>query len=249
MDYPHTGKCRSLCIPLVVSLILGGAFIYGKKVETRSIDQFTISVNGEGKVNAIPDIAQMNFGVDTGRQKTAEAAMEMLGIKMTKVIDALKAQGIEEKDIATQYLNLNPAYDWKEGERIDRGFEASQNLRVKIRELDAISKVLSAAAAAGANQAGSVSFTIDDPEVLKAQARVKAIANAQEKAVKLANELGASLGKLKGFSEGGGYAPPMARMNMAVMEAGMGGGGDMAPPVPAGEQEVMVNVVLMYELK
>ncbi len=171
------------------------------------MDQLTISVSGEGKVMANPDIGELNFGVQTGRQETAEEAMKILADKMTAVIDAVKAQGVEDKDIVTQYLNLNPSYDWDEGKRIDQGFEATQNVRVKVRNLDNMTAILGAATSAGANQAGSVNFTIDDPEELRAQAREKAIINGQEKAAALAAQLGKKLGKLKGFGEGG-YGVP-----------------------------------------
>ena len=155
---------------------------------------------------------------------------------------------MEKKDIAPQYLSLSPSYDWDEGQRIDRGFEASQNLNVKIRNLDEISSVLSSAALAGANQVGNVNFTIDDPEELRAQAREEAISNAKEKAQKLAGDLGMSLGRLSAFSEGGVFAP-MARMEMAVLSEGVGGGGQIAPPIPSGEQEIQVSVNLVYELE
>jgi len=213
------------------------------------MDQLTISVSGEGKVMANPDIGELNFGVQTGRQETAEEAMKILADKMTAVIDAVKAQGVEDKDIVTQYLNLNPSYDWDEGKRIDQGFEATQNVRVKVRNLDNMTAILGAATSAGANQAGSVNFTIDDPEELRAQAREKAIINGQEKAAALAAQLGKKLGKLKGFGEGGYGVPRYEKVMMMDAEMGMGGGGPVAPPLPSGEQEVSVNVSLTYELK
>ena len=233
-------------LPIVVALIAGGLYIGGKYVETRGIDQFTISVSGQGKVSAVPDIATLNFGVQIPRQKTADGAMKMLAEQMTSVFEAVKAAGIEEKDITTQYLSLNPSYDWADGKRLDQGFEASQSLVVKVRDLGKITAVLDAAVQAGANQAGSVGFTIDDPEVLKAQAREEAIADGQAKAEKLAKSLGVRLGKLQGFWEDAGYYPPM----MMRAEAGMGGGADAsyAPPVPAGEQEVAISVNLTYKI-
>ncbi|MBU2259704.1 SIMPL domain-containing protein [Patescibacteria group bacterium] len=238
-------------LPIFLTLIVGGFYLTGKYIEGQDLQPVTIGVQGEGKVMAVPDIAQMSFGVQTGRQKTAEAAMGILNSKMNAVFTTIQEQGVEKKDITTESFYLQPAYDWDEGERIDRGFEANQSLRVKIRDLDKISAVLSAATSAGANQAGSVGFTIDDPEELRAQAREEAIKNAEEKAQALAAQLGKSVGKLKGFSEGGGYYEPRYEkaMAMSMDEGGMGGGGMVAPPIPAGEQEVVVNVSLVYELK
>jgi len=255
--FPHilmetsTGISRPLWLPILIAFIVGGLYVAGKYVEGQDLQPVTISVNGEGKVMAVPDIAEMNFGVQTGRQRTAERAMEILTEKMNTVFSAVKEAGIEEKDISTQSLSLYPSYDWDEGKRIDQGFEASQNLRVKVRELKKISGVLSAATSAGANQAGSVGFTIDDPEELRAEAREKAIDHAEKKAQALAAQLGMRVGNLRGFNEGGGYYPPRYEKAMAMdmaEEAGRGEGA-VAPPIPAGEQEVVVNVSLMYELK
>lgn len=234
-------------LPIAVALVAGGLYVAGKYVETRHMDQFTISVQGQGKVNAVPDIATLNFGVQTGRQPTADVAMKMLSDNMNKVFDAVKAAGVEEKDITTQYLSLNPAYDWNEGQRIDRGFEANQSLMVKVRDLDKISAVLDAAVKAGANQAGSVGFTIDDPAELRAEAREEAIADAKTKAQQLAADLGVSLGKIQGFwEETGGYGGPV----MMRTEAMDGAGGGYAPtPIPAGEQEVNVNVNITYKIR
>ena len=238
-------------LPIVVALVAGGLYVTGKYVETRHMDQFTISVQGNGKVSAVPDIATLNFGVQTGRQKTADGAMKMLTKSMTAVVDAIKGAGVEEKDIRTQYLNLNPAFDWNDGKRIDRGFEASQSLVVKVRDLEKISSVLDVAVKAGANQAGSVGFTIDDPDVLREQARAEAIEDAKSKAMKLANDLGVGLGKMQGFWEEQGYGgqQPMMMRSESMDVGGYGGGGGMkAPPIPAGEQEVVVNVNITYRI-
>ena len=238
-------------VPLLTAVILGGSYIFGQHLtveEQYDDDDITISVSGEGRAFANPDIASLNFGVQTGRQKTAEAAMEILAKNMKQVVAAVEGAGVEEKDINTQHLSLNPSYDWDEGKRRDQGFEASQSLRVKVRDLDAVSKVLGAATAAGANQAGGVSFTIDDPEEIREEAREKAIAQAKKKGKQLAKQLGKKLGDIKGFSEGGGYQPyPM--MRSMAMDAMGGAVEEMAPPIPVGEQEVNVSVSITFELE
>lgn len=236
-------------LPIMVALVAGGMYVFGQYIETRHMDRFTISVQGQGKVTAVPDIATLNFGVNTGRQKTADSAMTQLSEKMQKIFDGVKAAGVEEKDITTQHLSLNPSYDWVEGRRTDEGFEANQTLVVKVRDLEKISAVLDAAVKAGANQAGSVGFTIDDPENMRAQAREEAIENAKVKAQKLAATLGVRLGDLQGFWEDqGNYPTPAYRME-AMDSGGYGGGGPVAPPIPAGEQDVVINVNLTYYVK
>ena len=239
-------------LPFMVVVLAGGSYIAGKYVETRNQNVVTISVQGEGKVTAMPDIASLSFGVQTGRQPTADGAMKMLTEKMTKVFDAVKASGVEEKDISTQYLNLNPAYDWQDGRQVSRGFEATESLTVKVRNLDKITDVLDAAVKAGANQAGSVSFTIDDPKVLEAQARAKAIEDGQARAKTLAKNLGVTLGALQGFSDSGGGMPPIMYMDRAMTKSmGVGGGAaePMSPPIPSGDQDIVVNVNLVYRVQ
>jgi len=250
---PSCCSSRSCCkfLPIIVALVLGGFFVAGKYVEVRGVDRPSISVDAEGKVMAQPDIAQLAFGVQTGRVQTAQGAMESLTTKMNKVVEAIKAAGVEEKDISTQALWLNPAYDYTDGKRVDRGFEAGQNLQVKVRDLEKIGSVLNVAVSDGANQVGSVSFTIDDPEELRAQAREMAITKAKAKAATLAAQLGKSLGKLRAFNEGYvGYPVNYDRVNMKLETSGMGGGAEAPMPVlPAGEQEVSVTVTLTYDLK
>ena len=180
---------------VIVAVIIGGLFyVYGKNMDLHSSTSapFLISVSADDKVSASPDIAVTSFGVQTGRQPTVKAAMELLTKSMTKVLAAVKAAGLEDKDITTESFWLSPVFDYVNGSQLPRGYEAHQSLSVKIRDLDKIGDVLSAATAAGANQGGGISFSIDKPDVLQGQARAKAIVKARAKAQELADELGMS---------------------------------------------------------
>jgi uncharacterized protein len=241
---------------LMAVVLLGGLFfVWGKTIETRDNAPTTISVSGEGRVFAAPDIAELSFGVQSGRKTTAKEALAVLEKQIQSSFDAVKKLGVEEKDIRTESFWLNPVYDWTQNQgQVFRGFEASQSLRVKVRDLDKVSDVLEAATAAGANQAGGVNFTIDEPEAKRSEARAEAIAQAKEKAQKMAADLGMRLGRIRGFSENGsgGYPTPMMMRAEAAMGMGGGADGDMAKqsiPLPAGEQEIVAVVSVMYELK
>lgn len=236
-----------LWLPVTIAVLLGAGYIGGKFVETRDRERLTISVSGDGRVFTAPDIAELSFGVQTGRVPTAKAAMEKLRTDMDAIFRATKDHGIEEKDIRTEHFSLNPAYDWTEKGQVLRGFEASQSFQVKVRDLDQVDDVLTAATDAGANQAGNVQFAIDDPEKQRAEAREEAITEAKGKAELLARNLGKRLGKLKGFSEGGGGWVQPIMMRMEAMSAKAPGVPDL--PLPAGEQEVTVQVTLTYELR
>lgn len=241
---------------LILAVAIGGAFyIAGKNIEADSSDPAehgSITVSGGGRVFTPPDIAQLSFGVQTGRQTSAGVAMEKLKTSMDKIIEAVKAAGVEEKDIQTESFYLNPSFDWNNGQQLPRGFEASQSLRVKVRDLDNVSEVLGAATNAGANQAGSVNFTVDNPEEKRAEARKEAIEEAKAKARELASQLGVSLGDITGFSEGygGSPVPPMYYSRDAYGVGGaMDGAEQKAVQLPAGEQEITVNVSITYEIK
>ncbi len=235
-----------LWLPIIVVALAGSFYIAGKNIEKRAAETpGTIIVTGEGKVTVTPDIADVSFGMQTGRMNTAKAAMEKLSQSMNPILEAIKRQGVEEKDIKTENFALNPVYDWTNGGQVFRGFEANESLRVKVRDLDKVSDIVGAATTAGANQAGSVSFTVDHPEEKRAEARQMAIDQAKDKAQELARQLGVHLGALKGFIEQGNYAQPMM-MRDSLAAPGMM---EKSIPLPAGQQEESVSVTITYDLE
>ncbi len=251
---PDTNAVVTLRPPvwaLITAVIIGGMFfIVGKKIEVKGpIDNPpVISVMAEGKVSTPPDIAYMSFGITTGRQPSAKAATDVIKKNMAQILAAIKDVGVLEKDISTESFYLSPEYDYTTSGQVPRGFQASQMLRVKVRDLDKVGDVLTVATNAGANQAGGITFTVDNPDELKAQARKIAIEKAKAKATTLAQNLGMSLGRMTAFNEDGGYnyPMPMARANYAVGEDAMG---QKSLEIPAGEQEIVTNVTISYELR
>ncbi len=244
-------KIRPPVWAVLFAIIVGGCFYMGgKSIEAADHTPTTISVSGEGKAFGAPDIASLSLGVTTGRKTTSQEAMTLLTKSMTAVLAAVKSAGVEDKDISTEQFSLSPAYDWTNGKQTLMGYEATQSLTVKVRKLDKVSDVLGAATAAGANQAGSVDFQIDNMETVRSQARELAIAQAKSKALVLAHDLGMSLGKLKNFTEDNGVTPPMPYAVKAMDSAvGVGGGPATATPLPSGQQQVDSNVTITYELK
>lgn len=239
-----------LWLPIIIVIIGGAFYLVGKSIETMPSYESpaTISVSADAKVSISPDIAMASFGVQTGRQPSAKAAIDMVRRNMTTVLAAIKKNGVEDKDITTQSFWLSPVYDYTTGGQIPRGYEVNQSLSAKIRDLDKIGQIIADATAAGANQAGSISFSVDNPDEAKAQARAAAIEKAKAKAEVLARNLGMHLGRLTGFTEDGGYPEPPRPYMMKTMEMGIA---DSASPVPipVGEQEIVSNVTLTYELR
>jgi len=161
----------------------------------------TITIQGEAEVYAVPNIATINIAVVT-EDSSVEKAMSSNTEKMNNVISALKTDfSIDEKDIQTENFNINPRYEWTESERILVGYEINQVVNVKIRNLDVIGDVIQKSTELGANDINSLSFTFDNDEALKEEAREKAIQNAKDKAEALGKDLGIKIVKIVDFYE------------------------------------------------
>lgn len=237
---------------LIAILVLGVlVFFVGQMIyQFKYLDQNyknQITVSGEGKVYAKPDIALVNLGVTTQGSTTADVISKNTQ-KMNAVIKAVKDLGVEEKDIQTTTYSLNPLYNYTEAAgRVFQGYTLDQNIEVKIRDFTKVGDILQKATAAGANLTGNLQFTIDNPEQLKTEARAKAIAAAKTNAQNLVKESGITLGKLINIYEN--YVYPMMYSNIAK---GMGGGASESIPEPQiepGQTEINVTINLIYEVR
>ncbi len=204
----------------------------------------TISISAEGKVTALPDIATISVGVQT-ENKSVSSAQKENTTKMNAIIEKVKSFGLTAEDIKTSNYSIYPQYDYVNGRQVERGYMVTQNIDVKVRSLDKIGEILSAVGSLGANQVGGVAFTIDEPEELRQQARIKALEAAKKKAQALADAAGVKLGKVVGFSENEEYAPAPAYY---AKDAGLGMGGDGTPSIQSGSQDVVVDVTVLYEI-
>ena len=206
----------------------------------------TVSFSGEGKVVSKADIAAVYLSIVT-ESATSKSAQDDNSKKSKAVVEFLKKQKIEDKDIKTVSYNIYPQYTYPRYDKpVISGYQVNQTMTIKIRNLDEVSAILDGVVSAGANQINSLSFEIDEPEKLKAEARKMAIADAKKKARELEKELGIDLGKIINFSENtGGFPTPV----YLEAKGDMGGGGDSGPSVPSGENEISVNVYLTYQIK
>ncbi|PJE57696.1 MAG: hypothetical protein COU82_00560 [Candidatus Portnoybacteria bacterium CG10_big_fil_rev_8_21_14_0_10_38_18] len=202
----------------------------------------SISVQGEGKVYAKPDIAIVNLSVVTEGTNLKDV-QDKNSRKMNGVVDFLKGFGIEEKDIKTINYQIYPRYNY-ENRAVPTiiGYEINQTLEVKIRNLEKIGEILDKSVSAGINQVSSLRFWVDKDDELKEGARKLAIEDAKKKAETLADNLGIKLVKIIGFTEDTGYYP----MPTYKEAAGMGGG--EMPNIQTGENEITVNVSIIYEI-
>lgn len=244
--------------------VLGLALYYGALAvaEWKNIgdrDTFSISVSGEGSVFLKPDIATIYLTVTTQAPLLQDAARENTG-KNNKIIAFLKSKGVEEKDIKTTSYNVSPQYQYDNRPCSGNicppnsppkivGYEVNNSVEVKVRQLDALGGILDGAVGAGANNVSGPNFTVDDESVAKDAARKIALEKAIVKAEILAREMGVSLVRVAGYSESGNNSPVYYK----AFDSAIGRGGAetamVAPSIEPGQNEVVVGILLTYEVR
>lgn len=207
--------------------------------------QRQISVTGSAEVEAVPDLATVTAGVET-QAKTAAEALAMNSTAMTAVFAALDAAKIERRDFQTSQLNLNPVFETAPdanpgGMPQVTGYQASNMVTVKVRDVARLGPVIDAVTTSGANRLYGVGFEVSDPQAALDSAREKAIADARTKAELFAKVAGVKLGSVLSLSEGGGMGGPVPMFAKADMAA--------APPVAAGTVTLSATVQLVVAIE
>lgn len=238
----------------LTAMILLSAIVIASILRDRIVNQqqWQISVAGQGKVEYLPDIANVSMGVKVDKVEKAEDGLKQLNEKMKKVFEAVQKAGIPKEDIDTQNYSLTPHYDTENNVLKLAGYDANQIIVVKTRDIqknsEAVSKVISAASAAGVNQINGISFEASDFNELKQEARLEAIADAREKAGKTAQALGVKFGKIVGMWES--FISPEGQIYYSGDMGGFGkGGGGGEPIIPGGTNELVVEVSVSYKIK
>jgi len=245
---------RNPAVPrFAIVLLLGGALAGFAGISSLVAQQSgerlarrVLVVSGEGEVRARPDQAQLSAGVVTEAKMAADALAQNNAL-MTKVLAALGAQGVKDKDVQTSGFSVSPQYppyrpDAPEDRRIT-GYQVSNQVTVTVADLAKLGPTLDALVKSGANQLHGVSFSIAKPEPLLDRARREAVKNAQAKARGLAEAAGVALGPILIIQEGG-TAPPVPEM--FKMRAAMAA---ESVPVAAGEQSVSASVSITYTIQ
>lgn len=217
---------------------------------TTTAPEHTISVTGTGRVIISPDVADLRLGVQATRP-TVKAARQVAAESMTKVVAALKALGIADKDIQTSTLYLQPVYDYTNNTNPPKitGYQLSNSVSVTIRDLDKVGDAIDDSLAAGATTMDGVTFRVDDPAKALSQAREAAMTQAKASADTLAKSAGVTIAGVASISESGGTMPT------PIPYAERTAGGLAAPdkavstPIEAGTNEVTVTVAVSYLIR
>jgi len=208
-----------------------------------------IWVTGKGEVSITPDIATLRLGVESQKVSVAEAQAEA-SEAMDKVMAALKESGVAEKDIQTQYFNIRQRTKWdrETDEEIVIGYQVTNTVSAKVRDIDKVGAIIDAAAKAGGDlvRIQGISFSVEEPSTYYRDLRGKAMADAEAKAKQLAKLAGVTLGKATYVSEGIQMPLPpwyemmggMAAAPMPPMEA--------PPPISPGETKISFTVQVAY---
>lgn len=253
------GQWVGTLLAIFLAVLIVKEFVAIKYVGKENPVFNTISVNGKGEAVSIPDIATFSFSV-TENAKTVKEAQTLANTKIDNALKAVKAGGVAEKDIKTISYSINPHYDYVQatcttygcpgGKQVLNGYDVAQTIQVKVRDLSKAGELFDSIGATGIKTVDSLSFAIDNIDSVKAIARADAIAKAQEKAKKIAKDLGVSLVRVTSFydssdDQGMPYAQSAMGGDMMVKTA-------MAPvaaQIPTGEQKVTATVSISYEIR
>jgi hypothetical protein len=233
-------------------LVVAGLFLYGCQTAATvpagtSSQQVGLWVNGEGKVTVVPDIASVQLGVEAQAVTVAGAQNEATAA-MNRVMNALKAAGVAEKDIQTRFFNIQKVtrFDPDKQQETVLGYRVTNVVNAKIRNVAGAGAIIDSVAQAGGDltRIDSINFTIDDPIRFQDEAREKAMADAADKAKRLAELAGVKLGKAIFISESGVSpippAPIFARAGLAE---------DAGTSISPGEMEIVLNIQVVYGIR
>lgn len=252
MENETKSKLHGQTWVLILAMILVAGILVLSLLRDRIINhpQWTVSVTGRGTIEYQPDEATVNLGVQVDRVARADTALNQLNTKVEKVIEAIDSLGVDKKDITTLAYSLYPQYDYIDGRQTLAGYNASQQIKVKVNDIksngDLLGEIISESTKAGVNQINSISFDVSEAEKFKDQARLEALADARSKANIMASAAGVKLDKVVGWWEN--YISQPGVDNLYYGE-GKGGGGIMTGDVPAGTQEIIVEINLSYLIK
>lgn len=206
-----------------------------------------IVVIGEGEAAVRPDIAILSLTV-MREALTAREALDANNKAMAEVIAAMKASGVEDRDLQTAGVQINPRYDYvtkPDGTQEAKlaAYQVMNTITIRVRDLAKTGEILDKSVTLGVNQGGGVTFTNDDPSATLTEARKKAVANAIDKAKVLTEAAGVKLGQVIEISDVAYAQPPVP-----IEAKAYGGAADAAVPIEAGENAYRVQVNVTFEL-
>ena len=211
--------------------------------------QRTLSVTGTGTVMMTPDIAYINIGVHTEKPTAADAVAENT-TQTQQVVDALKAAGLDAKDIQTTNFSIYPntQFDPQTNQKLSTTYVVDNSVNVTVRKLDQLGSLLDTTVKAGANSVNSIQFDVADKSSALKQARDQAVKDAKTQAQELSDAAGITLGDVQTISFFDNVPVPVTQAY------GKGGGGGAVAaaasvPISSGQMTLTVTVNMSYDIK
>lgn len=245
--------CKFFAATLSASTLLVASQALAQEVTLQKSTAGQISITGQGIITATPDMATLSSGVRTDG-KTAKNALAANSASMSELINILRNAGIESRDIQTSGFSVQPIYvhsskltsnGYSQPAKIS-GYQVSNNVSVRVRDLDILGTVIDQAVTVGANQINSVTFGVAETADIFEQARIAAILDAKKKATLYTQTLDVSLAKLIQISEYGQTQPQARNFDRAVrMEMSAS---SMPAPMEAGELAYTMQVNVTWEI-
>lgn len=272
-EFFSTGLGKAL---LIAGIVLLAVLSLGQLMSLRYIGTGvqatnTITVNGEGEMYAVPDIATFTFSV-VSEKSTVAAAQEDATTKANAVTKYLTDAGVDKKDIQTTDYSIYPQYDYQTqvcptsapagaygsessavycggGKQILRGYQVRQTTTIKVRDTAKAGDLLAGVGSKGATEVSSLNFTFDDPNKVQDEARSKAIADAKAKADELAKQLGVSIVRVVSYSDSGSGMPYGVAYGRGGVASSQALDAKVAPEISVGQNKVTSNVSITYEIR
>ncbi len=228
----------SLFVVLAMTLLMSS---FGHTAEP---EPATISVSGQGRVTAPPDMATISTGVVTESERSEDALREN-NVVVSALMKTLDDSGVDVADRQTSNFSVSPRYSRERNEsgspKID-GYRVSNQVKIVVRDLDKLGGLLDALVKSGSNQLGSIAFGLSNQDALADEARVQAVKSARKRAELYAKAAGRKVGEVLSISESAIAVPrPMMRNAMMMAEAA-----DV--PIAVGENEITASVHVVFAL-
>jgi uncharacterized protein YggE len=240
-------KAYPLVLPalVVASLLAHGSATFAADVRPR---EAVVSVTGEGRSSLAPDTAILALSV-IKQAKTAQEALADNNKAMEAVVAALKTAGMADRDLQTSGFNIQPQFNFQNDNQPQPphvvGYQATNTLTVRVRDLSKLGALIDQTVSLGVNQGGDVQFINDKPEPALDEARKLAVADAMARAGTLSKAAGAKLGRIVQISESAERPMPQPVMRATMMKASL----DSGVPMQAGENTYHVTVSMTYALE
>lgn len=266
-QYLNDSQKRRLFNAVFVALIILSAFLIALTLNALKKNSYigrgeypanVISINGKGEVMALRDTGSFSFSI-VEEGKTVKEAQDKASLKVNKILDAVKDMEVLEKDIRNDSYSFYPKYEYgvqplctptycPPSKQKLVGYEVNQSISVKVKKTADAGLILTKVGELGATNVSGLNFEVDDMDKVNAEARDLAVKDAKEKAEVLAKSLGVRLRKIVNFQESGSY-PPVAYGGVMMKAEAIMADASLAPQIPMGEDKVISNITITYEVE